>query len=148
MAFKVTWQPVLRVLALKDYHPAFADEMINVCVNPQPDFWQERETLQNEYSQRLFEAQAATIKAGSAKEDVEELARRRDEKTAELDAYTKQFFLPGIQDWFARLWSFGDEKWTGEDLNDLENTDPHLLAWLKRRSIEMIEEHRAGRKKA
>jgi hypothetical protein len=147
MAFKIEWKPVLQALALSEYHPEFADNVIMVCVNPAPQFLQERQDLLAEYSKQLVEAKAAADTAETSPND-QEAERLAMEKGTAFDDYLNQTFVPKMQDWFAGLWSFGEEKFTVEDLDEYEKIDPHLLAWLKRRSIEMIDEHRAGQKKA
>ncbi len=148
MAFKVTWKPVLQALALRDYHPDYGENVIMICVNPQPEFYAERTALMAEYSKQLIQMQAATQKAtilkGEAKEETSEQAAQLNQA---FSVWAEQTFLPGMQGWFARLWSFGAEQFTVDDLDEYEKVDPHLLAWLKRCSMEMIEEHRQGRKK-
>jgi hypothetical protein len=145
MAFKIEWKPVLQALPLSDYHPEYADNTIMVCVNPKPEFMKERDALMAEYSKRLLKAQAAAKKADNG-----ELADKAaaEATTAAFSEWSENVFLAGMQDWFARLWSFGEEKFSLADLNEYEQLDPHLTAWLKRRSMEMIEEHRIARKKA
>ncbi len=138
MAIKIMWKPVLQALALKDYHPAFGKETIMVCVNPKPEFFAERTALMADYSRRLVEVQAA----------LQAKAPDATEKNDAFNEWSEKTFLPGMQDWFARLWSFGEEQYTTSDINEYEQVDPHLATWLKRRSIEMIDEHAYARKKA
>ena len=142
MAFKIEWKPVLQALALKDYHPAYGSETIMVCVNPSPELWQERTNLQNENARRYAESNPeSNARTNMDRAEIEQ-------KAAEYLTWFAQEFVPQANDWFARLWSFGEEKFTVEDLAQYNNVDPHFLAWLKQRSIEMIDEHRTGRKKA
>jgi hypothetical protein len=148
MAFKIEWKPVLQALALSEYHPAYAENTIMVCVNPEPEFWQERAKLMEEYSKRLIELQALMTEARDGSKATTEDIEAAEQKNEAFNQWAQQTFLPGMDDWFARLWSFGDEKWNKDDLNQFESTDSHLLTWLKTRSMEMIEEHRTARKKA
>lgn len=146
MAFTIEWKPVLQKLHLRDYHPDYGDNAITVCVNPKPGFLSERDELRSEYSRRALEIQEATRKFQTSRQDKD---RQEAERLGtEFNAWCKQAFLPGTQDWFARLWSFGDDPWTAADLEQIESTDEHLVIWLKMRSIEMIDNHRTALKKA
>ena len=146
MPFKLEWKPVLQALALKEYHEAYDGNVIMVCVNPKPEFLQERATLMNEYSRRLFEAQAAAQKSevSGQKEDQQDATA----KATAFSDWCEMTFLPGMQRWFAALWSFGDEQFTTIDLDAYDREDPHFLTWAKRRSIDLIEAHGTARKKA
>jgi hypothetical protein len=141
MAFKLDWKPVLQAVALKDYHPDYADNVIQVCVNPQPAFWQERTDLMKEFERRSGEAQKRLF----------EMQQQQQPPDASIvSAFTdwsENEFMPMINDWYARLWSFGSDPWTVADVNVINETDSHLLTWLKDRSIELIEDHRLDRKK-
>ncbi len=55
----------------------------------------------------------------------------------------------GLVEVFVELWSQGGEgsRWTAEEIRELVETDPRMWIWLRKRSIEMIREHRAGVKK-
>lgn len=142
MAFKITWKPVLQALALRDYHPAYSENTIMVCVNPQSEFWKERADLLEKNARRYAESDPATnTRKKMDPGDVQKMA-------SEYLSWFEQEFVPKANDWFARLWSFGEEQFTVDDLKEYNEIDPHFLVWLKQRSIEMIEEHRQGKKKA
>lgn len=138
MAFKIQWKPVLQALELKGYHPDFAGHTIMVCVNPNPELWKERTDLQNENARRYAEVALAT----------EKKAPNAEKLAADYITWFDQTFVPRANEWFAKLWSFGEEKFTVQDLDEYNTVDPHFLGWLKQQSITMIEEHRIGRKKA
>ncbi len=148
MSIKITWKPVLQALALKDYHADYGDEKIMVCVNPQPAFLRVRSQLMNDYAGRYSEVELLDKKAQIASDE-----RKHEAETAagrastELMDWAEKVFIPGINGWFASLWSFGDDTFTVEDLNEYHSVDPHFLNWLKARSIEMIENHASARKK-
>ncbi len=150
MAFKLTWKPVLQALALRDYHPDYGENVIMVCVNPQPEFLQERATLMEEYSKRFADIKLAEAKLTAArttgKEDAE-LALQFQEQIQAFNTWMEQVFVETANDWFARLWSFGADQFTGADLKQYDEIDPHFLTWLKNRSMDMIDEHRQGKKK-
>ena len=148
MAFIVTWKAVLQALMLRDYHPDYGEECVMVCVNPQPEFMAEHVQFRRDYSIKITNVQLLTKKAeqdsGDTKRESDIAAGRA---AAEFLDWTDKTFLPGINDWFARLWSYGDDKFTSDDLAQIERVDPHFLTWLKTRSIEMIEAHGSARKK-
>ena len=135
MAFKIEWRPVLQPIALREYHEGYGTETIMVCVNPTREFMQDR----NELIQKNRELTEAMNKAGT---EEEKIARPR-----EYLQWYSETFLPKMQDWFARLWSYGSDQWTADDLNAMHETDAHLLEWLKNRSMEMIVVHARGIKK-
>lgn len=146
MAFKIEWKPVLQTLALKEYHPGYGEEVIMVCVNPQPEFWQERQELLNEFARRMREADTAVQKASITPSD--ELRDAAEKAAGEFGEWSRGTFVPAIWAWFAKLWSFGEDTWTPEEVAELDATDTHLTSWLNTRSIDMINEHKSARKKA
>ena len=123
------WKPVLQALALKGYHPDY-DQVIMVCINPQPEILQECGDVLQEYSLRIAELQKQ--KPGACP----------DQKLTELTSWLEKQVEPKINQWFARLWSYGSETFTADDLAGIHHVDPHLLNWLKRRTLEMINSQR------
>ena len=148
MAIRIEWKPVLQALMLRDYHPDYGEERIMVCVNPQPEFWRERTTLMTEHARLYAAADVANQKVGTASEDQKQAAEiAAGQKATEYMLWLEQTFLPGINGWFARLWSFGEDQYTLEDINEYHQVDEHFVTWLKTRSIEMIEAHASAKKK-
>lgn len=141
MAFKLKYQPVIQPLPLADYHQSFAPESIPVCVNPPAPFMAERDRWVEEYSKWHLDIYGST--GSGSKFQGDDLV----EKMKEFDSWRENVFLPALNDWFARLFSYGDEKYTAEDLAEYGQVDAHFLAWLKQRAMEMIQEHRTGVKK-
>jgi len=138
MAFKITYKPVLEPLPLSGYHPDYGVESLQVCVNPPAELWEEREALLKE---QVDHSEAVLEQIKKAK------AEKKQEAIDALNQWAETVYLPKTNDWFARLWSFGDDKWTAADLLNVHETDAHLLTWMKNRSIEMVEAHRLARKK-
>ena len=137
MKIQFKYKPVIKPLYLREYHPDYGDETIEVCVNPAPAFLQQRSALSEENARRYAEsAKAIEKKAENAAELV----------AAYMDWFNTEF-NNRADEWFAKLWSFGADQWTAQELQVIKETDPHFLNWLKNRSVEMIEEHRLGRKK-
>jgi len=65
---------------------------------------------------------------------------------SEYKDYAEKFVLR-MNEWFAKLWSQGEEKETAEQIAELYNAEPALVEWMKRRSVEMLVEHRSNEKK-
>ena len=148
MAVKIEWRPVLQPLMLKEYHPDYGNECIMVCVNPEPSFWQERQSLLAEYSRRVADVDLLQRKAQIASpENKHEAEIRAGQASTAFLEWGEREFIPGMHDWFARLWSYGDDKYTRSDVDQYQEIDPHFAAWAKARSIEMIETHASARKK-
>ena len=146
---KLTWKPVLQALALKEYHPDYGDEKIMVLVNPTPEFMGEYVALRNEYAVRSVEVQRLMLSAETASDADKPAAKEQAvQKDQEYTAWVNDIFLPGMDDWYARLWSFGSDKYTVADLAEFNKVDPHFVTWAKASSVEMIDVHRTARKKA
>jgi hypothetical protein len=138
MKFQIVWKPVLVPLYLREYQPEYGDECLQVCVNPATQFLTEKVALGEEYALRYAE----TAKLMTA--DDKKLAEK---KVADFLEWNNTEFMDRADGWFATLWSFGADQWTPADLKLIKETDPHLLTWLKNRSMEMIEAHKQDRKK-
>ena len=149
MAVKIVWKPVLQVLALKDYHPDYGDEKIMVCVNPQPEFWREYTRLLSENARQYADADLHQKAASAALNDDERRALEisAGAKATEYMVWIERTFIPSLDSWFAKLWSFGEDKYTLEDVTEFQNVDEHFLTWAKARSIEMINGHASAKKK-
>jgi hypothetical protein len=149
MPVKIEWRPVLQPLMLKEYHADYGEERIMVCVNPRPDFLRERSDLIAEYTRRAAEMQLLANKARIAGmgDGITLTKQQADDAAAALIAWGESTFIPAMHNWFARLWSFGDDRYTAADVDQYQEIDPHFVAWAKARSIEMIEAHASARKK-
>ena len=139
MKITLEWKPVLEPLHLREYNPAYGDESIPVCVNPTQEFMEERAEIIHEFSERYNEYAKALAKL---KKDA-----GADDIIREFSEWSESKFTPALHDWCARLFSFGDDKYTADDLAEFGRIDAHFLNWLMRRAVEMIDEHKSGRKK-
>lgn len=135
MKVMLTWQPVLEKLPLKKYNPAVStDDHFMVCVNPDRSFMDERAALMREFASR-FDAYSKALKD-------------KDEAAIEaFNEWSEQVFNARVNDWYARLLSYGDDKYTAEDLAEYGRVDAHFLNWLYAECIQMIEAHKSNRKK-
>lgn len=130
----IAWTPVLQPLYLRDYNSAIAtDECFQVCVNPERAFMAERAKMIGEFTER-FRAYSQAVKEGNTKE------------AAAFEAWSIEF-TQRINEWFARLLSFGEDKYTAAEIAQIGETDSHLLNWLQVECVRMIDAHRDGRKK-
>jgi hypothetical protein len=139
MKFSLEWKPVIQLLDLGEYNQAFAGESIPVCVNPTQETLSERTALIGEFSQRF----AVYQKVLNAQEKPENAV----EQVQEFNTWAREVFTPGVDAWFARLFSHNGETYTAEEIAHFGRVDAHFYNWIMRRAIEMIDEHRSGRKK-
>lgn len=124
---------IVRPLDLAEYAPELKGHTVVVWVNPDRAFVTQRDELIEQYNLKL------------------DALKDNPEGIEEFKAYTFETFLPGIFGWFAKLWSQGaedDTHWTVEEIRELEDADPALAEFMKRRSMQMIQEHRAKEKKS
>jgi hypothetical protein len=121
-------RPILRPLDLGDYNDTFRGQVLQVWVNPPRAFIRERDELVGQFTLRN---QAAKGKKGRA-----------------LFAAWLIGFELSMNEWFAKLWSQGEQKESAKEISDLFEKDPALVEWLKRSSIEMLSAHRNAEKKS
>jgi len=157
--FKFEYKAVIEPLRLGEYHPDYGQESIEVCVNPRPEFMDERSKLLNEYTERYAKTndlmkerenlQTKQVKRPAKTEKrIDELNDLIEQSAADFLEWNDKEFVPQANAWFARLWSFGEDEWSVEDTQQIQEQDPAMLNWLKKRSMEMIEAHKEGAKKA
>jgi len=142
MPFVLVWKPVLKPLKLSDYHPDFGKEVILVCVNPQKEFIKLRDDLIEQNAIRF----AKTIEPPTTTDKAVQVGETR-QKVDEFLHWQDEVFHPKTDEWFAKLWSFGDEQYTVDNIRQYEDVDPHFVNWLRVQSVEMIREHSTGKKK-
>ena len=137
MKITLEWKPVLEPLHLRDYNPAYGDESISVCVNPPQEFMEERAEIIHEFSERYDEYSRTLLKKNDKDADV----------IREFSEWSESKFTPALHGWCARLFSYGDDKYSADDLAEFGRVDVHFLNWLMRRAVGMVDEHKSGRKK-
>ena len=131
----IKWIPVLQPLYLRDYNSAVStDDHFQVCVNPERSFIEERSQLLREYSDR-FRAYSQLLKDGNL------------EAAKDFERWSEGEFMMRVNDWYARLLSFGEDTYTADELAEIGRVDMHLLNWLQSECVQMIEAHRSQRKK-
>lgn len=128
---KIPIKKVVRDLDLGEYAEEYKGLTVKVWVNPDRGTIAERDELQQE-----FERQAQEM--------------RNNQALAEpFLKWTAETYAPAILDWYARLWSQGepDTHWTVDEMKELDGQDPALFDWMKRRSVQMVIQHRTREKK-
>lgn len=134
---KIKYQDVLKPLYLHEYAESYKDQddpALMIWVNPPRELLKGRALLDDEYTQIVREFQD---KADDPK------AQKKFESAVEE-------FVQRSHVWYARIWSQGppDTHWTVEEINELNERDPALLAWLCERTRIMLQEHREHQKNA
>lgn len=128
---KIEIKKVVRDLSLGEYASEYEGLTVKVWVNPDRGTVAERDNLQVEFNRQMTDAStnAALLDA--------------------MQAWVADVYLPAIFAWYARIWSQGEESthWTIEELKALDERDPALYDWMKKRSFQMIVEHRNREKK-
>lgn len=130
---KIEIKKVTQDLDLGDYAEEYKGQglALKVWVNPDRGTIAERDDIQAEFDRQLQETKT---------------------NNALVEPFLKwvvEIYTPAVMDWYARLWSQGEREthWTVEELQALDERDPALFDWLKRRSVQMIVEHRTREKK-
>jgi hypothetical protein len=123
---------IIRDLPLEEYAEEYKGSTLKIWVNPDRGFIGRRDELQTEFDSRLRETKTNNALAEP------------------FMTWVAEIYTPSVMDWYARLWSQGEREthWTVEELQALDERDPALFDWLKRRSVQMIVEHRTREKKA
>lgn len=147
-------QHVVHELDLKEFQPEYAGQTIKVWVNPPMKFRNEMQTV-------LFEWQQATAKAlvlqdplqflketgQKLPEDLSKLKKGSQEKIEEAISISreakKRYFS-----YFSKVWEEDSEEDVLALADHLEQNEPGLLIFLRRRTMEMIAEYASARKKA
>ncbi len=128
---KIETLKIVKGLDLGEYAEEIKGTVVRVWVNPPMRWLNEHDGLIDDVK-RIVEA------------GIRSNPEERPGLERELEAAAG-----GLRGKFIELWSQGPEGsgWTAEEIGDLVETDPQLWIWLRKRSIEMIREHRAGVKK-
>ena len=160
---KLEVQPIVRELDLGGYAPVYAGKMVYVWVNAPAAFLRERDLLVVEYGRQLREVtrlrQAREADASNkflirlpflGKRPAGEATPVEAVRTVDrFNRWVAQTFLPRIDAWFADLLSHGpeDTHWTAEELDTIYEQDSILLEWIKRRSLELVQDYAAEKKR-
>ena len=159
MLKKIAVKTILRSLDLGDYDEGYRGQVLQVWVNPPRSFVIERDEAiagfmarEQALSKMAVTQTMVTLKKKSWVERMWSVVSRRrsaSEMQQAQDEYKDyaEKFVPRMHEWFAEMWSQGEEKETAEQIAELYNAEPALVEWMKRRSVEMLVEHRSIEKK-
>lgn len=141
-------ETILQPLDLGDYYEAYRGTCVQVWVNPTRPFLAEREKWVDENNRRWLDIQSRYNVKAAQKAKAPDLTPAA-KAIVTYNTWVHEQYLPAINEWFSRLFSQGpeDTRHSAEELAKIDEQDPALLLWLKRRANEMIEAHRTGQKK-
>lgn len=144
MKFKI--EKVLKPLELKEYAPEFGETTIMVWINPPRILREKLISLQIDFRKETLNRAPKEIEIDQEIKKTKNPAIRMNleqEKQELLQSYRSfvEDWNNKVNEWFVEIWSQGtaETKWTVEELNDINQADPKLLAWLLNRTREMID---------
>ena len=145
MPFVPQYHPVTRPLYLREYAQAYGDQHLDVWVNPPAEFRAKHSALLDEFLRRTVSVETARDAAGRSQESqpAADLMREIDE----YNRWTAETFIPQMDEWYAELYSQNGETWTAEEVHTFIEIDEALSNWIRRKSLDLITEHRTGKKK-
>lgn len=152
---------VTRFLPLQEYtpdEPALKGVGIHVWVDPPRSALLEFDQLNRDYRQvldklaaKLFSTSSAAAKKGTpAKRILNWMhAQVKSSKDGQFKSDTESY-RRSLYAWYARLWSQSPDAethWSAEELEKVNEANPHLYEWLCVSSWSLIEQHREDVKK-
>lgn len=140
---KIQINKVVRPFDLGEYAKELAGQTVDVWVNPTRNILGKLDDLELRSSAELGKVRNALPKEGEDRTNYQKALEH-------LEKWTKDEYAPRQREWYAALWSHGDDKerhWTADELKDLDDTDPALYQFMRTRTLEMIREHREREKK-
>jgi hypothetical protein len=147
MKYDIT--PTLDKIDLGEWNPTAKGQIIYVWVDPPLDVLQERKAYSQDYNNYIANL-AKTLKKPAKEKSARLEAGRQElqESQEQLDKFLKSWNLR-VCAWYARLWSQGPEgtHWTAEELAGMAQQNPKLLAWLLKRSKELLDGYRSAEKR-
>ena len=126
---KVEIRAILKVLELKNYDPRMAPGEVFVWVNPTRTFLLRRDEAMQHISRESV----------------------KDGKSLDMAQERLEIFNAKMFEWYAHLWSKGDDPethWTADEVEGMSKLDGAFFNWLVRESARLLREHRTGEKKS
>ena len=146
MPFVPQYHPVTRPLYLREYAQAYGDQHLDVWVNPPAEFRAKHSALLEEFLQRTVSVEKSREIAERSQESQPAADLMRE--IEEYNRWTAETFIPQMDEWYATLYSQNGETWTAEEVHTFIEIDEALSNWIRRKSLDLITEHRTGKKKA
>lgn len=154
---KITIPKVVKPLYLRDYAEGFGvdpesgqDAPLWVWVNPPLDVLREYDEVQTEITKGMAEL---VLKKRAESEEGAVVEIRSSLYLEAFDPEERAGHSKRIENFLAVIWSQGkpETQMSADEVHELiesaAETDPAFPLWLQNRTLEMIREHRAGRKK-
>ena len=154
---KITIPKVLIPVHLGEYAPELQGKFLHVWVNMPREKLQEYDDLITSLQEKSLAEAQRTLESSGQTSNVERqksegigkvfdqlkamINRKRDRKVDAVDVKLLQ--------WYAEMWSQGpeEERWSVEELQELEAQDPAFLSWCIARSWTERSEHIQRKKK-
>lgn len=148
---KFNFTKIVLPIELAEYNEAYAGKQLQVWVNPPREKRLERERIIKEYPRALAKLRDQ-VNSKQKAEGSEQLAVSEHAFGSEIDAISviaavnRKMFV-----WLVEIWSQHadpETRWSLDEVITVYDADPTFYAWMTRRTIELMEEFRAGQKKA
>lgn len=162
MKFNIT--KIIVPVDLGEYHESYAGQFLQVWVNPPRQIRRQRDEILSEYREALTKMLAPALAPPPTPPQMEKHNLERGEKDVikktgeilkremdEIEQAATQQLNRRMMEWLIELWNQHpdvDSRWSLDELIVLDDADPAFYAWLTRRTVEMISEYRASKKKA
>lgn len=153
---KFEFTKIVLPIELGEYHESYAGQQLQVWVNPPREKRIEREMIIKEYPQALAKALPPVVDKENRKgkgtlpaksSGVGVLEQDLSAKVQDvIQALNRKMFI-----WLVEIWSQHadpETRWSLDEVITVYEKDPTFYAWMTRRTIELMEEFRAGQKKA
>jgi hypothetical protein len=160
MIKNISVKAIVKPMDLGEYDEGYRGQVLEVWVNPPRAFVIERDeaiagfVVREQALRKMSVTQSVqTLESLRTKSWLKRMGERLGKPSNELQNAQSEYkdyaekFVLRMNEWFAKLWSQGEEKETAEQIAELYNAEPALVEWMKRRSVEMLVEHRSNEKK-
>jgi hypothetical protein len=141
---KIQITKIIRPIKLEEYATELKGQTVDVWVNPTRNVINTFDNLNQRMALEMDKVRRVLPGDG---EDRTNYQKSLDH----LATWTDEEYAPKLREWYAALWSQGENQerhWTPEELKELDETDPALFNWLRDMSQEKMREHRNRQKKS
>lgn len=154
---KITIPKVIIVVQLSEYHPDLDGKALHIWVNPPIEKLREYDQLVTRLQARELESTRARLMPAPGAPEVESKKGPLERAMDQLGHWLKHKQTQDMTEidleylsWFVELWSQGPEaeRWTLEEIRELEAQDPTFLEWMIAQTWKARREHIEKKKKA
>lgn len=130
---KLKIEKILKPLELKDYAPEYGDASLMVWINPPRAMREKLNELYAEFRQKTLKQSKREVEVS---QDKSVLKKELDEYKAFIKDWNHR-----VQEWYVQIWSQGvaDTHWSVEELEEIDQADPKLMAWMLTRTQELLD---------